>query len=123
MPVWRCMAKYSTDGAASFHRWLSTWLVNMQAWESDQIDNSVPAQPVRPMGDGEEYYSINVGFVWDEDPDIIWQQLRQYMEAYCTWGTIAEHACEGGADHDCGWDRVDSWGTLPDNVPEFERSP
>jgi hypothetical protein len=99
-------------------------LVNMQAWESDEVDNSVPEQPTPPMGEGEEYYSLNFGFEWSEDPDIIWQQLRQYMEAYCTWGTIAEHACDHDEDETpCGWDRVDSWGTLPANISEYERSP
>jgi len=123
MAVWRYHASYSTAGAASFHSWLSVYLTNLEAWTSGEVDNSVPTETKTVVGSDLEYYSFAYAFEWGEDPDIIWEQITQYMDAYLDWYTIGEHQCfhDEPDDHECRWERVDSGGTLPDGVSAYSR--
>jgi hypothetical protein len=96
--------KYSIDAAPEFHDWLSTWLTNMQTWNSDGVDNSVPDSPTEIAGYDEEIYVLQLAFDWSEDESIIIDQIAGYLSSYATDYQIGYHECpHDGEGNECRW--------------------
>lgn len=123
MVVHRVHLYYSTNGANSFHGWLSTWMTNMQPWTDDEVVNEVPSnmRNTNIDGDGVDYYAVQLAFEWTEDKSIILDQINGYLSSYCDWHRIGYHVC----DHDeqerdgCSWDEVREGGSVPDDIPSL----
>lgn len=76
----------------------------------------------RDDGLGTVYLSGHWRFAWAEDATVLLDDLESDLQNYVGWYRIGYHQC----DHDqmarggCSWDREREYGTVPDDIPNFE---
>lgn len=118
--IHRTRLYYSTTGAASFHAWLSQWLINMSPWAAPEVTNEVPESPTTPIDGGDDYYVVELAFEWAEDRAHILDNLSQYAAAYCEWHRIGYHECtHDGTGGPCSWAEQRESGTVPEYIEDM----
>lgn len=122
MALHRVRLYYSTADAAAYHDWLSSFLTNLQPWESDEVTNSVSDAPASPIDENDEdYYRVELAFDWSEDKAHILDNLSLYADSYCDWYRLGYHVCTHDEDDPtpCEFEELRENGAVPDHIPSL----
>lgn len=96
------------------------WISKRTKWKDDTVEHGI--FPVTDIETGEQtHYQGDVRFEKTEAKDNILQKLTDKLKNKVNWYRVGYHECFHDEDDPapCTWDASAEFGTVPDNITEF----